>query len=118
MALALNFAQQGRQDAARGSLLATAVLGSTFLAIKGYDYAHMWHQGFRISSNLFGSCYYLLTGFHALHVLSGVILIGYLWRAASGRLAEAIVGRIEYSGLYWHFIDIVWVILFAILCLV
>lgn len=119
MALALAAIQQGRQAALKRYLLMTALLGVTFLAIKGYDYIHMWHQGFTISSSLFGSCYYLLTGFHALHVLSGVILLLCLFVAATrGAFSAANYGRIEYSGLYWHFIDIVWVILFAILCLV
>lgn len=119
MALALHAAQQDRQAALKRHLLLTALLGLTFLTIKGYDYLHMWHEGFTMSSSLFGSCYYLLTGFHALHVLSGVILLLYLFTAASrGLFSAANYGRIEYSGLYWHFIDIVWVILFAILCLV
>ena len=119
MALALAAAQQDRQAAVKRNLLLTALLGIAFLAIKGYDYIHMWHRGFTISSSLFGSCYYLLTGFHALHVLSGVILLLYLFVSASrGMFSAANYGRIEYSGLYWHFIDIVWVILFAILCLV
>lgn len=119
MALALSAIQQGRQAALKRNLLFTALLGLTFLAIKGYDYLHMWHEGFTMSSSLFGSCYYLLTGFHALHVLSGVIVLLYLFTAASrGVFSAANYGRIEYSGLYWHFIDIVWVILFAILCLV
>jgi heme/copper-type cytochrome/quinol oxidase subunit 3 len=119
MALALAAVQQGRQRALKRHLLWTALLGLTFLGIKGYDYAHMWHRGFTISSSLFGSCYYLLTGFHAVHVLSGVIMLWYLFAAASrGAFSAAHYGRIEYSGLYWHFIDIVWVIVFAILCLV
>lgn len=119
MVLALNAIQQGRQAVLKRNLLFTALLGVTFLAIKAFDYFHMWHQGFTMSSSLFGSCYYLLTGFHALHVLSGVILLLYLFTAASrGLFSAANYGRIEYSGLYWHFIDIVWVILFAILCLV
>jgi len=119
MVLALAAAQQDRQRALQRYLLLTALLGLTFLGIKGYDYVHMWHRGFTISSSLFGSCYYLLTGFHALHVLSGVILLLYLFTAASrGLFSAANYGRIEYSGLYWHFIDIVWVMLFAILCLV
>ncbi len=119
MALALNAAQQGQRVSLKRFLLATALLGLTFLGIKGYDYLHMWHRGFAISSSLFGSCYYLLTGFHALHVFSGVIVILVLFKAAgSPALSQTTVGRVEYSGLYWHFIDIVWVILFAILCLV
>ena len=119
MALSLDAAKQGRPQRLRFFLLLTACLGSTFLLIKLYDYWHMWHRGFTITAHLFGSCYYLLTGFHALHVLSGIILLAYLFTAASRGMCSATRdGRIEYSGLYWHFIDIVWVILFAILCLV
>ena len=119
MVLALSAAWQDRQRTLKRYLLLTALLGLTFLGIKGYDYLHMWHQGFTMSASLLGSCYYLLTGFHALHVLSGVILLLYLFAAASrGAFSAVNYGRIEYSGLYWHFIDIVWVILFAILCLV
>ena len=119
MALALNAIQRGRQALLKRYLLLTALLGATFLFIKGMDYTRLWHEGFTISSSLFGSCYYLLTGFHALHVLSGIILIVYLFTAASRSACSAAHdGRVEYSGLYWHFIDIVWVILFAILCLV
>ncbi|MBI3322991.1 MAG: heme-copper oxidase subunit III [Candidatus Omnitrophica bacterium] len=118
MALALNAAQQNRPQASGKFLLATALLGCAFLAIKIYDYAHMVHRGFTISSSLFGSCYYLLTGFHALHVLSGVVVLLYLMTASRLSFSSTVTARIEYSGLYWHFIDIVWVILFAILCLV
>jgi heme/copper-type cytochrome/quinol oxidase subunit 3 len=119
MALALEAVRQGKQAVFRRYLLLTAVLGTAFLGIKGFDYFHMWRHGFTLSSSLFGSCYYLLTGFHALHVLSGVILIMTLFAAAGrGAFSAERHGRVEYSGLYWHFIDIVWVILFTILCLV
>ncbi len=117
MALAAHWAQQGENKKARPYLLVTALLGLTFLALKGFDYVHMWHRGFTIGSSLFGSCYYLLTGFHALHVLSGVILIAYLWVSAGRENFSPVAGRIEASGLYWHLIDIIWVVLFAILCL-
>jgi len=119
MALALGAIQQGRVGALIRCLLVTALLGALFLVIKGLDYAHMWREGFTVSSSLFGSCYYLLTGFHALHVLSGVVLLVYLAAAAAGgRFSAQEHVRVECSELYWHFIDIVWVILFAILCLV
>lgn len=119
MALALHAIQQGRLAALKRFLLLTALLGATFLVIKGIDYVHMWQDGFTLSTSLFGSCYYLLTGFHALHVLSGVVLLLTLFTGACrGRFTATHHGRIEYGGLYWHFIDIVWVILFTILCLV
>lgn len=119
MALAVDAIKRGHRPALQRWLAATAGLGLLFVVIKGYDYRHMWHRGFTISSDLFGSCYYMLTGFHALHVLSGVVLLLYLSSAAArGAFSAAQYGRVEYGGLYWHFIDIVWVILFAILCLV
>jgi heme/copper-type cytochrome/quinol oxidase subunit 3 len=118
MALSADAVRKGNRSDVKKFLIATALLGLTFLSVKAYDYVHMWHRGFTLNSSLFGSCYYFLTGFHALHVFSGVILLAYLIVMASRRpLAEWNSHRIEYSGLYWHFIDIVWVILFAILCL-
>lgn len=119
MALSLDAVRKGNQSAFKCFLIFTALLGLTFLGIKGYDYVHMWHRGFTLNSSLFGSCYYLLTGFHAAHVFSGVILLTYLFgRACQDRFSASNYVRVEASGLYWHFIDIVWVILFAILCLV
>lgn len=118
MALAVDAAKRARGARASGFLLITILLGSTFLLLKGYDYRHLWHAGTTLSSNLFGSCYYLLTGFHALHVLSGVAaLAALLVHAARGGMSGVLAGRIEFTSLYWHFIDVIWVILFAILCL-
>ena len=118
MALAVSEIQKGNAAACARLLLWTAVLGLLFLIIKIADYVHMVHAGFTISSDLFGSCYYLLTGFHGLHVLSGVILLLVLWKQTrDGRFSADEYVRIESSGLYWHFIDAVWVILFAFLCL-
>lgn len=118
LALGVNAAQSGNRGELRKYLFLTILLGLTFLIIKAFDYVHMWKHGFTITTNLFGSSYYMLTGFHGLHVLSGVILLAYLWFAAGGKLENQVLsGRVESSGLYWHFIDIVWVILFAILCL-
>lgn len=118
MVLAVSAIQDGDNRKSSRFLLATAFLGASFLAVKIIDYVHMVRNGFTISSSLFGSCYYLLTGFHGLHVLSGVIVMIVLYfQTASGRLSASNYVRVESSGLYWHFIDLVWVILFAFLCL-
>lgn len=118
MALAVSAIQKGNSASAAKNLLWTALLGLLFLVIKILDYVHMIHNGFSISSSLFGSCYYLLTGFHGLHVLSGVILMFYLFvKTRRGAFSATNYVRIESSGLYWHFIDVVWVVLFAFLCL-
>jgi heme/copper-type cytochrome/quinol oxidase subunit 3 len=103
----------------RRMLLATAGLGTLFLAVKAADYAHLVHGGFVIGGTLFASCYYLLTGFHGLHVLAGVVtLLVARARAGAGRITPNDHGLVEGVGLYWHFVDLVWIVLFAILCLV
>lgn len=118
MVLAVTAIQRNDQKGAARHLLITALLGLLFLIVKVADYVHMVHSGFTISSNLFGSCYYLLTGFHGLHVLSGVILMVCLFfQTRAGRFSAGNFVRIESSGLYWHFIDAIWVVLFAFLCL-
>ena len=100
-------------------LLFTALLGCLFLAIKLWDYNHMIHQGFTIDSSLLGGIYYFLTGFHGLHVLGGVIsLLVIRSGVKSGKLQGGQHFRVEGVGLYWHFVDLIWIILFAILCLV
>jgi heme/copper-type cytochrome/quinol oxidase subunit 3 len=118
MAMAVSSIQRDDRLAAVRNLILTAALGLLFLILKGIDYAHMIHNGFTISSSLFGSCYYLITAFHGLHVLSGIITLAYLIvKTKAGAFSSANYVRIECTGLYWHFIDIVWVVLFAFLCL-
>ncbi len=110
-----------RDDVAKLKLnLGLTILGgSLFLGIKLWDYNHMIHEGFTITSNLFGSFYYMLTGFHGLHVFGGVVAMICIWvGAAKGRYGSSNYGTVEGIGLYWHFVDLVWIILFAILCLV
>lgn len=119
MVLALQDAREARWTGAAGWLLATAALGATFLAIKAWDYHHLWTGGFTIATGAFGNFYYTLTGFHGLHVAGGIVCLAYLAAAARLRHLDGAVfaGRVEYIGLYWHFVDLVWIVLFAILCL-
>jgi heme/copper-type cytochrome/quinol oxidase subunit 3 len=119
MVLGLQAIQGGDAKRLTVFLLVTALLGLTFLVVKGLDYAHLVHNGFTLSSSLFGSCYYTLTGFHGLHVAGGVVaLLVMAAGAARGKFSNRNYVRIEGVGLYWHFVDLVWIILFAILCLV
>lgn len=118
MVMAHDAAAGGDFRRCRNFLLGTAGLGLTFLVIKVLDYAHLSHGGFTIGSSLFASCYYTLTGFHGLHVLAGVVaLLTGAWKAGSGRFTSEEHGYVEGVGLYWHFVDLVWIVLFAILCL-
>ena len=116
--LSLAAAQQGSLPAVRGWLLATALLGSCFLVIKGFEYAAKFSHEIFPSTNVFWSCYFALTGFHALHVLGGVIfnlvVLGYTARPAWWAEYRR---RLELAGLYWHFVDIVWIFLFPMLYL-
>ena len=119
MTLAVSAIQRDDTKSAARNVLITAVLGSLFLAVKIFDYIHMVQNGFTISTNLFGSCYYFITAFHGLHVLSGVIFLIYLFvKTRRGAFSAANPIRIECAGLYWDFIDIVWMILFVFLCLI
>jgi heme/copper-type cytochrome/quinol oxidase subunit 3 len=119
MVLGVQAFDAGDKVRASRMLLYTALMGLLFLSIKLGDYVHMIHQGFTINSSLLGSVYYFLTGFHGLHVLAGVISLLIIRSGVkSGRLQASQHFRVEGVGLYWHFVDLIWIILFAILCLV
>ncbi len=117
--MALAASERGAMPAVRGWLLATIGLGALFLLIKvGIEYPSKLSHHLLPSTNVFWSCYYALTGFHALHVLGGVAFnLWVLSRAASERLWAAHRHRLELAGLYWHFVDIVWIFLFPLLYL-
>lgn len=95
----------------------TVLLGLAFLGMKAVEYTGEIGRGFLPSSGIFWSFYYGLTGLHALHVLAGIIVNATLWiQARRGSLAGR-GHRVEYAGLYWHFVDIVWIFLFPLLYL-
>jgi heme/copper-type cytochrome/quinol oxidase subunit 3 len=95
----------------------TVLLGLAFLAMKAFEYSVEIGHGFLPSSGIFWSFYYGMTGLHALHVLAGIVANSVLWlQAAKGTLARH-PHRIELAGLYWHFVDIVWIFLFPLLYL-
>lgn len=94
----------------------TAIMGAIFLVGQGYEYAHL---PFGLTTNLFASCFYALTGFHGLHVTAGLMFIlAVLWRSQKGDhySAQSHFG-VEAAELYWHFVDVVWIILFALVYL-
>ena len=118
MVMALPAAQEGRTSALRMWLALTVALGSTFLVIKGIEYSTKFHHGIFPGTNIFWSCYYTLTGFHGLHVLGGIIAnVCLLLSAMRGRLTPDKAYGVELAGLYWHFVDIVWIFLFPMLYL-
>jgi len=119
MVLALAAIQNDNRTAFKGYLIATNLLGLTFLLIKIFEYQHKIHEGLTITSSLFGSFYFTMTGLHALHLIGGLIFNLYIlvmgWK---GTYSSQSYQRVEYAGLYWHFVDLVWVILFPVFYLV
>lgn len=100
-------------------LLATALLGLTFLGIKLREWTELLHEGYALSQSLFGATYFTLTGFHAAHVAGGIFVILFvLIKTLRGGYSREDHEGIELLGLYWHFVDIVWIFLFTIIYLI
>jgi heme/copper-type cytochrome/quinol oxidase subunit 3 len=119
MVLALDAAIKDYQLQLKLWLLATIALGSVFLGIQGYEYMKLWQEGLTPSVNLFGSAFYTLTGFHGTHVFIGVfILAAVLLKALIGGFGPKHYLPIELAGLYWHFVDLVWILIFTLVYLI
>jgi cytochrome c oxidase subunit 3/cytochrome o ubiquinol oxidase subunit 3 len=118
MVLALAAAERGRRHATLGWLLGTVVLGSVFLLGQVYEFAKFHHEGLALQTNLFGQTFYTLVGFHGVHVTIGVVWLAVLAVAAwLGRLPRERALSVELAALYWHFVDIVWVVIFTLVYL-
>ena len=117
--LSLAASQREAMRLTRWWLLATILLGSSFLVIKGFEYSAKFSHHIFPSTNVFWSCYFALTGFHALHVLGGIVFnLWVLGRTVTEGGWRTHRHRLEYAGLYWHFVDIVWIFLFPLLYLI
>ena len=111
----LSAGERGRRAAMRNWIVLTLLLGTGFLALQMTDYVRL---DFRVSSNAYGTLYWTMTGMHALHVLAGLILmLVLLGRLAQGAYREGELDGPRAFSYYWHFVDIVWVGLFATLFL-
>ncbi len=95
----------------------TVLLGLGFLGVKAIEYTGEIKHGFIPGSGIFWSFYYGMTGLHALHVLAGIIANAILWVMALRAKFQLISHRVELAGLYWHFVDIIWIFLFPLLYL-
>jgi heme/copper-type cytochrome/quinol oxidase subunit 3 len=119
MVLALNYAQKDQLGLTRFWILAVAVLGAIFLGFQVFEFTTFVNEGLTIRSNLFGTTFFILTGFHGLHVLMGVLwLLGTAFAHFKGALTSRSVEDLEMAGLYWHFVDIVWIIIFTVIYLI
>jgi cytochrome c oxidase subunit III len=98
---------------------ATILLAAVFLCVKYVEYAAKFHHGLYPRTNLFFSLYFMMTGLHGAHVLLGMTVLTYvIVLSRRGRLSADYYTPVEMSGLYWHFVDLVWIYLFPLLYLV
>ena len=132
MALAVHAAQTGDRSKLMLFLVLTMVLGTVFLGIKGVEYFHKWEDhhipgpSFRYEpaeyfrhAQVFLSLYFVMTGLHAVHMIIGLgIMTWMLVWSWNGTITREYASPIEISGLYWHFVDIVWIFLFPLLYLI
>lgn len=119
MVLALSAIQRGNMRLFRIWTVATGLLGLVFLGGQIYEFTEFYHEGLTLRHNLFGSTFFTLTGFHGTHVAIGVIWLFSLFLASfkKGLVSPAKSLNVEMAGLYWHFVDIVWIIIFTLVYL-
>jgi len=97
----------------------TVLLGSVFLLMQAYDYTVLYGEGVRLDAGTFGTTYFTLTGFHGAHVLGGVIMLSVvLYRAMAGQFSSQHHDMVEATSIYWHFVDVVWIVLFSTLYII
>jgi len=114
LARGLSPASETRKGALLSALKATLALGSFFLVLQLAVWVPLWRSGFRIDSGVYGSIFYGLTVFHALHVLAGLVaLVVLVPGARAGRLRSGAQSRVRTSAMFWHFVDAVWVVMFV-----
>ena len=119
MVLALDGVTKGNKKLTVGWLIAVILLGLVFLGFQAYEFTHFVHEGLTIQRNVFGSAFFVLTGFHGVHVSVGVIwLTCLLILALRDKLPPERSLVVEIAGLYWHFVDIVWIAIFTLIYLI
>ena len=121
MVLALAAAQKGDLARLRVWLLATGLLGATFVGGQVYEFTAFVREGLTLSTNLFGTTFFVLTGFHGAHVAIGILMLLSLFGLTfTGSLRTDGIGveTVELVGLYWHFVDVVWIVIFTVIYLI
>jgi cytochrome c oxidase subunit 3/cytochrome o ubiquinol oxidase subunit 3 len=119
MVLALAAIQRGDHQKLRVWLMATALLGMCFISGQVYEFTRFVQDGLTIKTNVFGSSFFLLTGFHGLHVTVGILMLLSLYlMSLDGRLPSDRAETVELVGLYWHFVDVVWIVIFTVVYLI
>ena len=119
MVLALAAIQKNDMRGLRVWLAATSLLGVVFLGGQYFEFTEFFHEGLSLQTNMFGASFFTLTGFHGAHVTIGVVwLLSLLFVSLRGGLSQKDATNVEIAGLYWHFVDIVWIIIFTLVYLI
>ena len=119
MAIGIAAIRQGRQRILKIALAVTLALAAGFLCIKYFEWSEDFSHGLYPASNLFFGLYFMMTGLHGLHVLFGMlVMVWLLLRAQRGEFSADYNTPVEITGLYWHFVDLVWIYLFPLLYLI
>lgn len=118
MVLAVAAIQHADGAAMKRWLAVTAFLGLVLLGFQAYEFTEFVHEGLTLRTNVFGASFYTLTGFHGAHVAIGVIwLVTLLIHALRGGITPDKATAVEVAGLYWHFVDVVWIVIFTVVYL-
>ena len=119
MVLALSAIQRNDMRRFRIWTLTTALLGTAFIGGQIYEFASFAKEGLTLSTNLFGSTFFVLTGFHGAHVTLGILMLfALLWLSHLGKVKQENALGVELVGLYWHFVDVVWIVIFTLVYLI
>jgi cytochrome c oxidase subunit I len=119
MVLAVAAIQRGDTAATQRWLLVTVALGAIFLGGQVYEFNEFLHEGLGLTTNLFGSTFYVTVGFHGAHVTVGVLWLATLWYLTRrGRIGQSQAVLVDIAGLYWHFVDVVWIAIFTFIYLI
>jgi cytochrome c oxidase subunit III len=119
MVLAHSAVSRGDRKYSKLWLLGTALLGTMFLGFQAYEFTSFVHEGLTLRTNLFGSSFFVLTGFHGAHVTAGVIWLLTLFFIDLKRgLRPADAINVDLCALYWHFVDVVWIAIFTLIYLI
>ena len=120
MALAVSAMHKGELKSFRNNVIGVVFFGLIFLGCQVYEFAHFVHEGLTLSTNTFGSTFYMMTGTHGVHVAIGVFwLVCMYFYSHTGKMnAHESAVDVEVAGLYWHFVDIVWIVIFTVVYLI
>ncbi|MEY3360604.1 MAG: hypothetical protein RL531_323 [Actinomycetota bacterium] len=119
MVLALAAIQRNDMRRFKVWVMATAVFGILFIGGQVFEFTEFYREGMSLRTNVSSSIFYVATGLHGLHVSVGIVWLMSLWgMAMQGKLGQRDAEAVEVSGLYWHFVDVVWIVIFAVVYLI